>query len=274
MAPSAQEYWSGIAQYPNSLTYWDPGWSSPLAPPDGTYIYESGTDDYSVADSVWFYKELGSSAKTYRLSQVETALEAQSSTSKIDISGGAFGFKTDMAGSLTIGSSTSTTFGQELGVTYGLPGWNADPEPDYITLMNMDMYLLQARTDKAFWIPAGARGQHPWCLTWHVNHWKSYAATEEHAKEGPASTTLLSMSQGEFAGSPILPVGLRKALVAKLQAAKAAVERGNARTVRNLLNATCRQIEAQSGKKIPAVRAERWISILQAIDVDRLMAGK
>lgn len=277
MDPAAQAYWRGIAPYPNSLTYWDPAWSSRVPPPDGTYIYGDiggGTDDYTVADKVWFLEELGGGTEPYRLSQTITNVESRSSTNTIATSGGVYGFEAEMTGSLTIGSSTSTTFGKELGVTYGLPGWDTPPGPgpDFLTYMSLDMYLLKAKTDTAFWIPDGARGQFPWCLTWHVRRWKSYGATDQHAKEGPAPEVLLGNTRAEMEESVTLPAGLRSALLAKLRAAKAAVDRGDAETVRNLLNAICNQVAAQSGKAIPTTAAERWIDFLRAIDVDDLMA--
>ena len=107
-----------------------------------------------------------------------------------------------------------------------------------------------------------------------MRHWESFAATDEHAKEGPSSTALLANTRTEIGESIAAPVGLRTALIAKLKAAKAAVDRGDAKAVRNLLNAVSNQIEAQSGKAIPALTAERLLDLLQAIDVDALLAGR
>ncbi len=277
MDPVAQAYWHGVAPYPNSMTYWDPGWTSSATPPDGTAIYgEIGyeTNDYTILDKVWFKKAIGSAAKTYTLTQTQTDLASQTSTNSVDVYAGAFGFKGEWKGSLTVGSSSSTTFGQELGVTYGLPGWDGDAENDYLIDMSLDMYLLKAKTDKAFWVPDGAEGQHPWCLTWHVRHWESFGVTEEHLKEGPSSTALLTNTRTEIGDSVAVPAGIRTALVAKLKAARAAADRGDAKTVRNLLNAVCNQIEAQSGKAIPTLTAERLLDLLHAIDVDALVAGR
>ena len=42
----------------------------------------------------------------------------------------------------------------------------------YLTSMNINMYLLNTKTEDAFWIPDGAQTegcqQYPWCLTWEV----------------------------------------------------------------------------------------------------------
>jgi hypothetical protein len=175
-----------------------------------------------------------------------------------------------MSGSVAIGSSTAVTIAKELAVTYGLPSW-VQKSDDYLATMSLDMYLLRAESEDAFWIPDGAKAagmqSYPWCLTWHVETWKDAAG------HGPASTTLLANTRSSISKSPYLPAGLRSALVAKLKAVKAAVHRRDAAAVRTTLRAVRERISAQSGKAIPTFAAKRWISLIRAIDVRALMRG-
>jgi hypothetical protein len=262
-------YFSGVKQYPSSLAYKDPRWSG--RGPDDAYVEEGGTADYGVVGDEWFYvTEDGGPAETYNLAKTETKVESQKCTNQIQISGGAYGFEHGMTGSVAIGSSSTTTFSTELGVKYGLPSWVA-PQDDYLAMMSMDMYLLNAKSEDAFWIPDGAVAagmqSYPWCLTWHVETW------EDAAGNKPSSTTLLRNVRASIAASPYVPAGLRAALVAKLRAVKAAVARGDKATVRNILKAVRNQLRAQSGKAIPRFAAQRWISVIKSIDVAALMRG-
>ena len=256
-------------QYPSSLAYKDPRWSG--RGPDDAYVEEGGTADYSVVGDEWFYvTEDGGPAETYNLAKTETKVESQKCTNQIQISGGAYGFEHGMTGSVAIGSSSTTTFSTELGVKYGLPSWVV-PQDDYLAMMSMDMYLLSAKSEDAFWIPDGAVAagmqSYPWCLTWHVETW------EDAAGNRPSPTTLLGNARESIAASPYVPAGLRAALAAKLQAVKAAVARGDKATVRNILRAVCNQLRAQSGKAIPGFAAQRWISVIESIDAAALLRG-
>ena len=83
-----------------------------------------------------------------------------------------------------------------------MPGFEEmDPPPSdydlYLTYMNMNMYLLNAKTPNAFWIPDGAktadRQHYPWCLTWDVISYKNMGTymlevgvSEEHKTVGGA----------------------------------------------------------------------------------------
>jgi predicted extracellular nuclease len=55
--------------------------------------------------------------------------------------------------------------------------------------------------------------------------------------------------------------GIENSLLAKLRAAEAAAERGNEDAKRNILEAFVNELEAQSGKALPAVQAEQLIRI-------------
>ena len=63
-----------------------------------------------------------------------------------------------------------------------------------------------------------------------------------------------------------LPAGLKASLQAKLQAAKAAYERGAYKTTLNTLHATANEIKAQAGKGIPAETAERWLLAIEKLE--------
>ena len=176
--PLNAPFWHGIKTFPNSLDY--EGWAG-----DDTFIPNSETDDYKRRFASMIDSE--DSATDFALTETDTTVESQENTNTISVSAGAFGFSAGMEGSLTIASSNSTTFGQHISVHYGLPGWSADqvdPPPDdylqYLDTMNMYMYLLDPKTENAFWIPdaakSQARQQHPWCLTWHVNNYRNVAS--------------------------------------------------------------------------------------------------
>ncbi len=128
------------------------------------------------------------------------------------------------------------------------------------------MYLLEAKTENAFWIPDGAVADgmesYPWCLTWHERYWKDAAGRT------PSPATLLAATQSDMAASPHVPDGLRNALVAKLQAARAAYDRGDVKTAANVLGAVINQIQAQAGKDIPQDSAERWLFVLERVKAD------
>jgi len=130
----------------------------------------------------------------------------------------------------------------------------------------MDMYLLEAKTENAFWIPDGAVANgmesYPWCLTWHERYWKDAAGRTSVA------SAVLAATQTEMAESPNVTVGIRTALVAKLQAAKAAYDRGDVKTTVKVLNALCNQLRAQAGKSIPQDSADRWILALERVKAE------
>jgi virginiamycin B lyase len=64
----------------------------------------------------------------------------------------------------------------------------------------------------------------------------------------------------------LLPSGLRASLKAKLLAAKAAYDRSAYKSTLNALHATANEIEAQSGKGIPAETAERWLLVIGKLE--------
>jgi hypothetical protein len=258
-APSG--YFSGVRTYPSSLAYKDPRWIG--TGPDDNYIAEAGTADYGVIGKEWFYvTEDSGPAETYTAVKSDTRVDSQQCTNRIDISGGAYGFSHGMTGSVSLGSSSTTTFSTDLAVTYGLPPWSIYNE-EYLDTMSLDMYLLQATSEDAFWIPDGALANgmqsYPWCLTWHERYWKDAKGRT------PSTPTLLSTTQTYIAASPQLSDGPRTALVAKLQAARAAFERGDKKTTANVVGAVINQIKAQAGKDIPQAEADPWIYVLERV---------
>ena len=266
-APSG--YFSGIRTYPASLSYKDSRWIG--TGPGDCDVVDAGTDDYRVAGKEWVYvTENGGPAQTYNVAKTDTQVQALQCTNKIDISGGAYGFSHGMTGSVSLGSSSTTTFSTELGVTYGLPPWAAgDYDPEFLSTMSLDMYLLEAKTENAFWIPDGAIADgmesYPWCLTWHERYWKDAAGRTS------AATALLAGAQIEMTESPRVADGVRAALLAKLQAARAAYDRGDVKTTLKVLKALGNQIKAQAGKCIPQDVAERWISLLERVNAELTM---
>ena len=71
--------------------------------------------------------------------------------------------------------------------------------------------------------------------------------------------------------SPRVADGVRAALLAKLQAARAAYDRGDVKTTLKVLKALGNQIKAQAGKCIPQDVAERWISLLERVNAELTM---
>ena len=251
---AAGAYWSGMKIYPSSMEYGDERWSS-----DYTKIPDAETTDYKRIFSTNFNAE--SSLKDWTLGGTNEKVDSQRVTNTVDVSAEAFGFGAEMNGSLSLASSTSTTLGTNVNVRYGCPGWDAFPTPpddynDCLVSMNMTMYLLEAKTQDAFWIPAGAKTSgiqsYPWCMTWHVNSFVNVAS-------------ILGTMPGEVRATA-LPGVLRASLFAKLVAAKAAFDRGYKVAARIILKATCSQIRAQSGKAIPRATAERWIRLLGLLE--------
>ena len=66
--------------------------------------------------------------------------------------------------------------------------------------------------------------------------------------------------------------GIKNSLIAKVDAAYAALERGMIHTAVNILQAFMNEVEAQSGKKLSDGQAERLVSLVSAI-IDSLYGG-
>jgi hypothetical protein len=253
MSKSDRAYWAGIKTYPNSKEYYDPRWSDAAA----TGI-ASGSPYYDKKFEPVVNVEHNSD--TFEMTTEDTVVESQKATNALSITGGAFGFESEMKGTLTLSSSTATTFGQQVKLDYGIFGWQAsqvNPVPDdygyYLTKMNLTMYLLTAKSKDAFWVPEGAKtktaNSYPWCVAWHVNSYHNKAMD------------LIGDTRVEVTNSQV-EVKLRTALLAKLDAAKAAYDRGNYTAARNNLKALRLQIEAQAGKAIPQDKAVRWMKLI------------
>lgn len=274
LGQATKDYWTGTTPWPNSMTYWDPWWTS-----SQTLISPAGSDTYeNILPAKFWSASSGSAAINRYIATENTTEQSKTSTNKIDVSASAFGFSTSMSGSLSIASSTATTFGQKLDVLYGLPGWNAsliDPNnpplhySDYLKRMDMYMYLLRAKGEDAFWIPDGAKEygiqNYPWCITWHVNYWESQGTTDQHGMHGPSVATMVGNTQTDVARTVALPAGLRASLTAKMKAIRTAYDRGNKVAAANIVGALINEIEAQSGKAIPTTSAEYWLHLLELV---------
>jgi hypothetical protein len=84
--------------------------------------------------------------------------------------------------------------------------------------------------------------------------------------DGGSAATSVAALAGQIDAAELTAGGL-PSLVKKLTNAKAALDRGNVKTALNIVDAAVNEIEAQSGKKIPAETAERWITALTLIKV-------
>ena len=172
--PVNDPFFHGFPTLPNSRDYelWKDG---------GPVIVESGTTDYDTL----LVKEIlcNNCSQDFEFNQTESVENEQKDTNTISFShDGRYGFDREMEGSLTMASSNKTSLGQNITVHYGVPGFEEKEPPPadygrYLTYMDMYMYLLNAKTPNAFWIPEGAksttRQQYPWCLTWDVTAYKN-----------------------------------------------------------------------------------------------------
>lgn len=270
-----KNYWTGTAAWPNSKTYWDPQWTG-----SETLIASGSTDTYeNILPPLYWSASSGSATIDRYIALQNTTEQSKKCTNTIDASVGAFGFSTSMSGSLSIGSSTATTFGQRLDVLYGLPGWYAsqiDPDNpptdynDYLKRMDLYMYLLRAKTDQAFWIPDGAKANgmygvenYPWCITWHVNHWESQGATDQHGTSGPSVAALFGNVSTDMARSVPGNPDLRGRLIARVEAIRAAHQDGREIRAAILLGALVDDIRARSGRTVPATSARYWLHFLR-----------
>ncbi|MFZ2807163.1 MAG: right-handed parallel beta-helix repeat-containing protein [Desulfosalsimonadaceae bacterium] len=80
-----------------------------------------------------------------------------------------------------------------------------DPEPadfgSWLTTMDMNMYLLNAKTSNAPWIPAAAKNpgtqQYPWCLTWKVNAYTNMENQPLHVGASQQHKTVSAVLKGQ-----------------------------------------------------------------------------
>jgi hypothetical protein len=253
LSAASRAYWSGIKEYPNSMVYWDPGWK------DGAKTVAE-TADYKRVFSTMLNSE--SSGDGVLLNKTDQTVDSQQCTNKIGVSAGAFGFSTEMSGSLTIASSVSTTIGSEVQVHYACPGWSPfTTEPadydNYLTSMGMDMYLLEPKTQNAFWVPAGAKTNgnqnYPWCLAWHVSTFHN------KGMDVALASVVKDVRRGK------LRAPLRASLTAKLSAALADFERRDIKAGGKHLDAARKLIRARAGRGIPRALAVLWLLRLRAI---------
>ncbi|GEM_PF-5316960 len=197
----------------------------------------------------------------------DSLLQSRSAKNTVGVTAGAFGFEAGMEGSPTIGSSTQTVIGSNLSLVYAVPAFDPpqtkkdtpDRYPYFLHTLGLKMYFLEPLTKDAFWIPEGVKGEYtqslPWCISWHAN---SY----QNVQTGWTQTT---SGQLLAAGAEEVSRGLRTALLAKLQAFKAAYDRGDTKTALNVLQALMNQVKAQAGKGIPQAIADRWIYMYERL---------
>lgn len=252
MTAEERAYWAGVKLYPNSMEYYDPRWSD-----EYTAIADSVPGQYVRVLSKNI--DVDGNKNTFEITNSSKVLETESATNTIGVEASVVGLETGMTGEWTFTSSTATTFAQQVRCTYGIIGWDyVTPEPAdygyYLTEMHMTMNLLEATSGDAFWIPDGARDRaYPWCVAWHVNKYENIFIIRARQVTGEV-----------LAATPSdVGVGLSAALVAKLKAAQAAYDRGDFAAVRGIIASLINQIEAKSGKGIPADTAARWISLLE-----------
>jgi hypothetical protein len=173
--PFNSSYFTGLHSIPNSLRYED--W-----PEKGPAIISTGTSDYrAVMVKQILTTDSGYDHSFDRTVKVENE---HANTNKVSIKGGFYGFETEVEGSITMASANSTALGQNISVHYAVPTFEAEADPPedyshYLTGMDMYMYLLNAKTSNAFFVPDGAKRpgmqQYPWCLTWMVNSYRNMA---------------------------------------------------------------------------------------------------
>lgn len=254
-------YWAGVKTYPASNEYWDDKWTG-----DYTNIPEV-TDAYQKAIVKPFLSQY--SAQEFEWSKDDVTLQSNSAKNTLGVTAGAFGFEAGMDGSTTIGSSAQTTVGTNLTMKYAVPGWDPPPTdkdkpPDYdnyLYWLSLKMFFLEPLSNEAFWVPEGVKSQYtqslPWCISWHVVDYDNVAGELARARSGRLPRL--------GAGKVRLSAGLRVALLGKMQALKAAYDRGDKKATLNILQKVINQIKAQSGKGIPAASANRWIYILKRL---------
>jgi hypothetical protein len=168
-------YFQGLTSIPNSLTYEE--WLG-----KGPAVISTGTSDYDTL----LVKQILTTDSGYDHSFDRTVSveNEHSNTNKVSVKGGLYGFEAEVEGSLTMASASSTAMGQNIKVHYAVPTFEVPQDvPEdydhYLMGMDMYMYLLNAKTSNAFFVPAGAKiqgaQQYPWCLTWQVNGYKNIA---------------------------------------------------------------------------------------------------
>jgi len=168
--PDTNPFFKGLSSMPSAYNY--KGWSNEA-------YQRQPTADYEILATTGI---TAPGSKTTWGIEYEDKVENQNAIKNtIKVSAGAFGFKTDMEGSIVSSSSVSTTIGKSFEITYALYTlYENDPNkyPDwklFLTDIGFDAYLLNAKTSDAFFIPDSCRTsdskQYPWCLTWYVNYY-------------------------------------------------------------------------------------------------------
>lgn len=206
--------------------------------------------------------------------ETEKTTESQKYTLKLKTDNKIFGFTLGMEGEISLESSASSSVGTELKLDYGINGWtldqldeNGDGVTDeeelevlrtYLAAIDFDMYWLQAKRPDAFFVPSGARigGALPWCITWHVNGFTTGSGSH---------TMLVSSVRQNVSDTPQLSDDLRATLISQLEAARAAEQAGQLQTALDILGGLRDQIAAESGKGIPAQRAQTWLQVIDLI---------
>jgi hypothetical protein len=262
MSATDRAFWAGMTRtYPNSKTYWDARWNNEfsLMPAKG-----GGTADFETTFDPAFNIE--GNADWRELTTTSTSVSSRKTTNTLSAGGGAFGIETEEKGSLSLDCSTATTFGTHTSLWYGLFGWESSQittdYPNYLTKINLSMYLLKAKTKNAFWIPDGARTStvesYPWCICYHVNSYEN------------KGMLMLGDVQKEVSAASGVSSVARVSIIAKLRAVQAAHDRGNLRAARAVLAALVLELRLRAGTSVPRASAERWIRMIELFREARL----
>lgn len=177
--PDATDFFAGFPPMPSAYDY--QGWSDPA-------FQRQKTVDYEVLYSTGISGP--GNQTTWGLDLEDGISNKNASKNTIKVSAGAFGFKTVMKGSIENTSTVSTAVTNSFEVSYGVYT-HYDNDPDkyddwdlFLTSVSFEAYLLNALTDKAFFIPDSCRSaereQYPWCLTWYVGSWANHGGPSQY----------------------------------------------------------------------------------------------
>ena len=285
-SPAVHAYFQGenFKLFPKSIDYWLWGNDDPDY---GTFVNTDPNDYYELmrvfadpddpTSGVTVDKvnvAVDGTREPWSFLTTEKTTESQKYTLKLKTDNKIFGFTLGLEGEISLESSASSSVGTELKLDYGINGWTLDQLDEngdgitdeeelevlqtYLAAIDFDMYWLQAKRPDAFFVPAGARigGALPWCITWHANGYTT-GSGEPHV--------LVSAVRQDVTDTPQISDDLRAALLSQLEAARAAYESGRLETARDILHAIRNQIEAESGRGIPAKRAQTWLEVIDLI---------
>jgi len=116
----------------------------------------------------------GGVTQTY--TQTQSTMNSKGNSNSFSISAGASfdlfeGFQSGVTvgyeGEFSTETEVDSSISKSVSCTLAMPA-QYDPPPGYVTQLTIQPYWLQAKTNKAPWIPPGYSGNLPWCITWNV----------------------------------------------------------------------------------------------------------